>query len=59
VDKKILATKEKQLLIRLPKETHKRAKFLAYELEISMADLCKEGLEMIFQKHNKKLEGIK
>lgn len=45
---------EKKLLIRLPKETHREARLLAYELNVSMAQLCREGLELILQKHRKK-----
>jgi predicted HicB family RNase H-like nuclease len=48
------SSKEKKLLIRLPKELHRQTKLLAYDLNVSMADLCCERLEMIVQKHEKK-----
>jgi predicted HicB family RNase H-like nuclease len=48
-------SEEKKLLIRLPKELHHQARLLAYELNVSMAQLCREGLELVLQKHCKKL----
>jgi predicted HicB family RNase H-like nuclease len=44
---------DKKLLIRLPKETHREARLLAFELNISMAQLCREGLELALQKYKK------
>lgn len=49
-------SEEKKLLIRLPKETHRQARLLSFELDISMAQLCREGLELVLQKYHKKLE---
>lgn len=45
---------EKKLLIRLPKELHQKLRLLAFELNVSMAELCREGLELIIQKHQQK-----
>lgn len=45
---------EKKLLIRLPKELHQQLRLLAFELDVSMAELCREGLELIIQKYRKK-----
>jgi len=52
-------SEEKKLLIRLPKDLHREAKLLAYELNISMAQLCREGLESVLQVHRKKIKGKK
>lgn len=53
------SSEEKKLLIRLPKETHRQARLLSFELNVSMAQLCREGLELVLQKYHKKLEGKK
>ncbi|MBA2654438.1 MAG: toxin-antitoxin system HicB family antitoxin [Gammaproteobacteria bacterium] len=45
---------DKKLLIRLPKELHQKLRLLAFELNVSMAELCREGLELILQKHQKR-----
>jgi predicted HicB family RNase H-like nuclease len=44
-------SEDKKLLIRLPKETHREARLLAFELNISMAQLCREGLELVVHKY--------
>lgn len=45
---------ETKLLIRLPKELHQQLRQLAFELNLSMAELCREGLEIILKKYRKK-----
>ncbi len=50
---------DKKLLIRLPTDIHRQARLLAFELNISMAQLCREGLEVVLQKYKKKLDGKK
>lgn len=47
-------SEERKLLIRLPKELHRQVMLLAYELNISMAELCREGLALMLKKHGKK-----
>lgn len=44
---------EKKLLVRLPKDLHRKAKLMSYELNISMAQLCREGLEQVIDNHYK------
>ncbi len=56
VKEKKVEPEEKMLLIRLPKELHHQARLMAYELNVSMAQLCREGLELVLQKHSKKEE---
>ncbi len=50
-------SQEKKLLIRLPKELHQELRQLAFELNISMAELCREGLDIVLKKHGKKVKG--
>lgn len=50
------ASEEKRLLIRLPKDLHRQVRLLAYDLNVSMAQLCREGLELMLQKHSKKIK---
>jgi hypothetical protein len=45
---------DKKLLVRLPKELHQQLRLLAFELNVSMAELCREGLELIIEKYRKK-----
>jgi predicted HicB family RNase H-like nuclease len=54
VEKKSLPEEDKKLLIRLPKELHRQVRLLAFEMNVSMRQLCKEGLEMVLQKYKKK-----
>ncbi|MBS0359559.1 MAG: hypothetical protein JSS53_09835 [Proteobacteria bacterium] len=46
-------SKEKILPIRLSKELYKRMRILSFESEISMAELCRQGVEIILEKHEK------
>lgn len=46
---------EKKLLVRLPKGLHRQTRLLAYDLNVSMAELCRQGLELIVQNHDKDL----
>lgn len=47
---------EKTLLIRLPKTLHHEVRLLAYELNSTMAALCREGLQIVLRQHNKQSE---
>ncbi len=54
IKKSLRQADETKLLIRLPRELHKQLRQLAFELNLSMAELCREGIETILQKHQKK-----
>ncbi|HAT1844406.1 hypothetical protein [Legionella pneumophila] len=45
---------ERKLLIRLSNELHRQVRLLAYDLNISMAQLCREGLELMLQKNHQR-----
>uniref|UniRef100_A0A0Q9YHZ8 Uncharacterized protein n=1 Tax=Candidatus Berkiella aquae TaxID=295108 RepID=A0A0Q9YHZ8_9GAMM len=42
---------EKKLLVRLPKELHRQTRLMAFDLNISMAEICRQGLEQVVQSH--------
>lgn len=44
---------EKKLLVRLSKDLHRKAKLISYELNLSMAQLCREGLEQVIDNYYK------
>jgi hypothetical protein len=46
--------KEKRYIVRLPQALHFKVKKLAFDLECHMSDLCREGLEMVLEKHKRK-----
>jgi len=46
-------SEEKKLLVRLPKALHRQVRLMAYDLNVSMAELCRQGLELVFQRHDK------
>lgn len=47
---------EKQFLIRIPVELHDQLRFLSYQLNISMAQLCRKGLELIIRENKRCFE---
>lgn len=44
---------EKKLLVRLPKELHRQTRLLAFDLNVSMAELCRRGLEQVVLSYEK------
>ena len=54
-DKKGKNQEEKMLHIRLPKELHRQITMLSYDLDMTITDLCREGIEYVMQKYHKKL----
>lgn len=50
---------EKRFTVRISRDMHYKAKLLSLELNESMQDLIKEGLELVFKKHNKSFERSK
>lgn len=44
-------SEEKKLLVRLPTELHQKLRLLAFDMNVSMAELCREGLEIIINSY--------
>ena len=45
----------KSIVIKVPVEMWANLRRLSYELNISMADLCREGIDYVTTKHSKRI----
>ncbi len=44
-------SEEKKLLVRLPTELHRKLRLLAFDMNVSMAEFCREGLEIVINSY--------
>jgi hypothetical protein len=52
--KRIPSKKDERLfLVRLPKDLHQQIRKLSFDLKIPMAEICRQGLEMMLEKYQR------